>query len=249
MPEAQGGPQARRDRSFGRAPGPVQRIAWSTIRGWCRWKVRRELRLRIEGRRFVPRRGPALIVCHHHHHLYDGCALIAAIRRPVRIVVALDWAQDRRTRLLMEAATRTARWPVILRGERVTDGAGGAYAPEEVRPFVRRGVRDAVALLQAGEVVVIFPEGYPVVDPHDTPKTEREPYLAFREGFALMVERAQRGGAAIPVIPAGLEYGPAIGGKAGVTLRFGQPLRVGERVRRKALARMLAAQVRALSGG
>jgi len=152
----------------------VQRIAWPVIRGWCRWKVRRDLSLRIEGGRFVPRRGPALIVCNHYHHLYDGCALIAAIRRPVRIVVALDWAQDRRTRLLMEAACRAARWPVILRGERVT-AAGGAYAQEEVRSFVRRGlspVAEAGATRWGGNPATpgrhrVQP-GYGGADRHDT---------------------------------------------------------------------------------
>lgn len=226
----------------------MQRIAWPVIRGWCRWKVGRDLRLRIEGRRFVPRRGPALIVCNHYHHLYDGCALIAAIRRPVRIVVALDWAQDRRTRLVMEAACRAARWPTILRGERVTD-AGGAYAQEEVRAFVRRGLSDAVAMLRAGEIVAIFPEGYPVIDPTYTPKTESDPHLPFRAGFALLLRRAQRDGAVIPLLPAGIEYSPDIGGRTGATLRFGEPIRVESRDGREAIARALAARVRALSGG
>jgi len=248
MPEAGGCVRGLFHTPFAEPPGLAQRVAWPVIRGWCRWKVRRDLRMRIAGGRFVPRLGPALIVCNHYHHLYDGCALIAAIRRPVRIVVALDWAPDRRTRLLMETACGAARWPVLLRGERVT-AAGGAYAPGEVRSYVRRGLREAVALLRAGEIVAIFPEGYPAIDPTYTPKTEAYPHLPFREGFALLLERAQRGGAAIPLIPAGIEYSLAARGQSEATLRFGEPIRSEGRVERGALARTLAAQVRALSGG
>jgi len=248
MPDMGDGSFTRGEPGFAQPATPVQRIAWPVIRGWCLWKANRDLRLRLEGGRFVPHRGPALIVCNHYHHLYDGCALIAAIRRPVRIVVALDWAQDRRTRLLMEAACRAARWPVILRGERVTT-TGGAYAQEEVQSFVRRGLSEAVALLRAGEIVAIFPEGYPVVDPTYTPKTESKPHLPFREGFAVLLRRAQRDGAMIPLIPAGIEYSPDVGGRTGVTLRFGEPIRVEEAIGREATARALAARVRALSGG
>lgn len=249
MPDAGTVSRGRRDTPFAGPPTAIQRVAWPVIRGWCRWKVRRDLQLRIEGGRFVPRRGPALIVCNHHHHLYDGCALIAAIRRPVRIVVALDWARGRRTRLLMETACGMARWPVILRGERVGVDTEGAYAAGEVRSYVRQGLRDAVALLQAGEIVVIFPEGYPAIDPTYTPKTEAEPHLPFREGFAMLLGRAQRGGSAIPLIPAGIEYGQEVEDKVGTTLRFGRPIKVEGREGRGALALTLAAQVRALSGG
>ncbi|MDQ3411791.1 MAG: hypothetical protein M3509_06690, partial [Chloroflexota bacterium] len=54
--------------------------------------VSRRLDLTVEGLEQVPRSGPAIIAARHYHHVYDGAVLLATIPRPVRIVVAADWA-------------------------------------------------------------------------------------------------------------------------------------------------------------
>ena len=66
------------------------------------------LRTRASGTENVPALGPALVVARHYHHLYDGLVLFAALPRPFHIVVAIDWAKNRRMRWFME----TINWPL-----------------------------------------------------------------------------------------------------------------------------------------
>jgi len=66
----------------------------------------RRLQLTVEGLEHVPTSGPALIAARHYHHLYDGCALIATLPRPVHILVALDWVDRPIVRRVMERGLR-----------------------------------------------------------------------------------------------------------------------------------------------
>jgi 1-acyl-sn-glycerol-3-phosphate acyltransferase len=77
--------------------------------------------LRVVGLENVPRRGACMIVARHFHHLYDGAALVAAISRPVHVLVALDWVRGRTGRLGMEALCSLAGWPVVLREDPLED--------------------------------------------------------------------------------------------------------------------------------
>ncbi|MBA2285884.1 MAG: 1-acyl-sn-glycerol-3-phosphate acyltransferase, partial [Ktedonobacteraceae bacterium] len=95
-----------------------------------------------------------------------------------------------------------------------------AYAPQEAGRYLRSAIKDAVRLLRAEEVLVVFPEGYPNIDPTYTPKSAEMPFLPFRPGFARLVQMAERGGQAeVAVVPAGLSYIP--GKRWHVALRFG----------------------------
>lgn len=246
---------------------PTRRVADTTIRFWCRRAVRRDLVARVEGAERLPASGPALIVCRHYHHLYDGCMLVAAAPRSLRILVALDWVDGRPLRALMEGACALVRWPVVLRAEReaadtagassLADQSGGpavhehrppALARAEARRYLLRAARLSVSLLRAGEILVIFPEGYPTIDPVYTPKRDDDAYLPFLPGFLRFTELAQRAGSApIPIVPAGLQY--ARGERWRVTLRFGEPLYLDAGVDRAALLAHVEAQVRALSDG
>lgn len=77
----------------------------------------------------------------------------------------------------MTLATRTARWPVVLRDHDLRasgdlDGSqGSALTRLDIQHNQRTALRDAVALLAQDCLLVVFPEGYPNVDPHYTPKT------------------------------------------------------------------------------
>ena len=117
----------------------------------------------VEGLERVPRAGPVLLVARHYHHLLDGAVLVHHLLRPVHIVVGLDWVANARQRRWMERACAWAHYPVILRP--ATTGTRGGYDASEVRRYLRSGLRDAAALLRDGRVVLVFPEGYPVVDP------------------------------------------------------------------------------------
>jgi putative membrane protein len=182
--------------------------------------------VRVEGLENVPPGGPVLIAAHHFHHLLDGAVLVQRLPRPVHIVVALDWTANARQRRWMERACAWARWPVILRP--ATTGSRGGYDAGEVRRYLRSGLRAAAELLREGRVVVVFPEGYPVVDPtasDATPRTrDAGGFLPFASGFRTIVDLALRSGAEdVAIVPLGFRY-DLRGKKLAITARFGNPL-------------------------
>jgi putative membrane protein len=126
----------------------------------------------------------------------------------------------------MERACAWARYPVILRP--ATTGARGGYAASEVRRYLRSGLRDAVALLREGRVVLVFPEGYPVVDPtaSDAAPRARDAggMLPFAPGFRTIADAARRAGARdVAIVPIGLRYEPR-GARWRIAARIGAPL-------------------------
>jgi putative membrane protein len=170
----------------------------------------RRLRTFASGLEHIPAKGPAVIVARHYHHLYDGLALAAAVPRPFHIVVALDWVRNRPTSLLMHALTGKARWPVILRADAVAfaqERGVGLFSSRDVLRYGRRARRLAVDLLSDCRILVIFPEGYPNIDPHYTPKRNPDEWLPFKSGLVNFVGAAEKQSARrIPIIPAGLRY-------------------------------------------
>jgi putative membrane protein len=105
-------------------------------------------------------------------------------------------------------------WPIILRTERVSENSAedfkagrSAYSSGEARRYLRRAVLDSVRLLRNGEVLAVFPEAYPNIDPAFTPKNDKNAFLPFRPGFARLVEMAERDGHThVAIVPAGLTY-------------------------------------------
>ena len=139
---------------------------WGTVgtAAIARWALATQAgAVRIEGLEHIPSTGPVMLVARHFHHLLDGAVLVRHVPRPVHIVVGLDWTEDAKQRAWMERACRAVQWPIVLRA--ATLGERGGYDRSELARYTRSGVRDAVALLRAGRVVVVFPEGYPNVDP------------------------------------------------------------------------------------
>jgi putative membrane protein len=170
-----------------------------------------------------------VLAARHYHHLLDGAVIVRHLGRPVHIVVGLDWAGDTRQRRIMERACAWARYPVILRP--ATAGTAGGYAADEVRRYLRSGLRDATALLRDGRVVLVFPEGYPVVDPTASGATPRardaDGMLPFAAGFRTIAAAAWRAGARdVAIVPVGLRYEPR-GTRWRITARFGAPLAAG----------------------
>ncbi|GAC1323262.1 MAG: hypothetical protein NVS2B16_04050 [Chloroflexota bacterium] len=205
-------------------------VAVRAIRAWSRWFVARHMWVHIEGAEHVPRTGPVVIVSRHFHYAYDGVIYLAILPRVVRILVALDWAPNRSARTFMEFACRLAAWPVILREDRLRLASQTgeprertAYSVEESRRYAHLAFRAAVSLLRAGDLLVVFPEAYPVVDPIVTRRLPAAAFLPFRPGYLRLVQAAQRDGVArVCIVPAGLRY--EMGPKPHVYVRFGPAL-------------------------
>jgi putative membrane protein len=162
------------------------------------------------------------------------------VPRPLHILVALDWVRSRPGRLGMERACRAAAWPVVLR----RDGATAA-TPGEAASALRRATRESLDLLRAGRVLVVFPEGYPNVDPGYTPKPDETAFLPFQPGFVRLASLAAGHGRPVPIVPAGFSY--AGGRRWRVALRFGEPFVVAGRAQEEAIRREVEESVRRLS--
>lgn len=169
----------------------------------------KRLKTVAQGLQHLPPRGPGIIVARHYHHLFDGLAFFAVVERRFHIVVTLDWAQNRRTRWVMSSLNRVARWPMVLREEALANRPPQSrlYSAGDLRRFQLAALRESVKLLQENRLLVIFPEGFPNIDPVFTPKTHADEFLPFKPGFAVIAESAERVmHQAIPIIPTGIRY-------------------------------------------
>jgi 1-acyl-sn-glycerol-3-phosphate acyltransferase len=204
---------------------------------------------------YLPLDGPGLLIVRHYHHLFDGLALFAAIARPLHILASADWVQTKAGRWLLEWLARSARWPLILRSENLLPNTAPTLLPrsrmfsfDDVARYRRRALQESVQLLVEGRLLVVFPEGYPNIDPHFTPKPGPEDSMQFKSGFAVIVSAAEkRLGAAVPLVPAGLNY--TFGDCATAYLRFGNSVYAKDFNRRVDLVRYLECQVTKLSFG
>lgn len=230
----------------------IDRVGWRLLSAMCKGFTARRLRLRVEGVRHLPATGPLLIAARHYHHLYDGCVMLATVPRPLQVLVGLDWVQDRRTRGLMESLCNIGRWPAVLRQDRWSGAEElkanrGNALTEESGHYLRHAMRMTSALMAEGRALLVFPEGYPNIDPFYTPKSGDDDFLPFRLGFAKLVRLAQHGShTRIAVVPAGLEYRRR--SRYEVTLRFGEPVFLERGADVGGFAAAVERQVRHLSG-
>ncbi|MGA7669241.1 MAG: carotenoid biosynthesis protein [Nitrolancea sp.] len=201
---------------------PPRTVSETMMRSGARLIASLKLDLAVEGEANVPSRGPVVLVCRHYHHFYDGVALLAQSPRHLHILVALDWIERRPPRHLMERLCRLAGWPVILRPEVAGRSQRSAYRSTERFAYLRRAAGEVDNLLRSDKALVIFPEGYPTIDPTFTPKQGANEFLPFQSGFLRLIEHAQRDGSIVPIIPVGLAY--ETGDRARLTLRFGSPV-------------------------
>jgi uncharacterized membrane protein/1-acyl-sn-glycerol-3-phosphate acyltransferase len=205
---------------------------WLFMRVASRFILSRKVTIRVEGIERLPASGPTLIAAQHFHWLYDGYVLVRLIPRRMHTIVALDWVRSRWLRYLIELACSLVDWPIVLRSEQFHEHGEDeqwAYTPVEARRYLRQVMLGSVRLLRTGELLLIFPEGYPNIDPHPTPKTDLETILPFRSGFVKLVELAEKDRRTrVAIIPVGFHYIQEAGNHWLITARFGQPLYRGD---------------------
>ena len=222
----------------------IPHMAWRSIRAFCRLAVH-QIDLYVCGLEHVPRKGPVILAARHYHYTYDGIAVYALIPRELRAVAALDWLPPGRLRGLLQTACRAAGWPSVLR-----EPVRGTYDREterERRLLLLQASREAVELLQEGNALLIFPEAYPVVDPHPTLQRADGEMLPFQPGtvrFAVLAARQLS--ASIPVVPVGLRY--TRGRRWRLDLTFGDPLLIGPDSDLDECLATVESEVRRLSG-
>lgn len=223
-------------------------IGKAVVRRGAELLLRRRGSIAVDPPGWEPPAGPAILVCRHYHHLWDGCALTSIVDRPLHILVGLDWIEQKPLRALMEAACHSAGWPSVLREDSLEQpGSKSAYRKEEARSYLRQALRDSLAILDDGGLLVVFAEAYPNVDPGYTPKSSDGEMLDFRAGFARIAVLAERRlERQIPIVPVGFEYQEDA--EAFVTVRPGLPLHTSEFTSTEELIRTVQGRVAELSG-
>ena len=141
---------------------------------------------------------------------------MATVPRQVRVLVGLDWIERPIALRGMQAACRAAGWPVVYRNTSETDRARWL-------PALREAMRQSIQILRDGKLLLVFPEGYPTIDPHPTPKTRDDEILPFQFGFVRIARDAHDSGIPLCTIPLGFHY-EQMDERWRVTMRFGAPM-------------------------
>jgi 1-acyl-sn-glycerol-3-phosphate acyltransferase len=194
----------------------INSAAWRSIRAASKQTVAKDLQITVHGVEHLPPDGPVLLVARHYHHLYDGCAVMATVPRQVRVLVGLDWIERPIALRGMQAACQAAGWPMVYRNTSETDRARWL-------PALREAMRQSIQILRDGKLLLVFPEGYPTIDPHPTPKTRDDEILPFQCGFVRIARDAHDADIPLCTIPLGFHY-DQLDGRWRVTMRFGAPL-------------------------
>ncbi|MFN0070373.1 MAG: 1-acyl-sn-glycerol-3-phosphate acyltransferase [Chloroflexota bacterium] len=224
----------------------LEACAWWSLRAWASFVAWRNVGITVDGLEHIPTYGPVILAARHVHHLYDGCALLSVVPRPLHLMVALDWARSPWQRWLLESATTLARWPGVIRSESFALNPDHQYTVMNQRARLRRAIQESQSLLADGRALLTFPEGYPIVDPWPGPPRNAERLLPFRRGFVHLARRATRECAVpIPIVPVGLRY--ESGSHRHLCLRLGHPEFATETVNENALAALVRQRVDELS--
>jgi 1-acyl-sn-glycerol-3-phosphate acyltransferase len=230
---------------------PVSRMAALATRLGARAFAAGRVAIAVTGLEHIPAAGPVLLVARHYHYVFDGVALLVSIPRPIHMLVTLDWVKNDYARRLLRLATAMVRWPVVLRSDagrtRVTEARGEKLVRAgAVRRHQRSALDDSVALLSEGRVLVVFPEGYPNIDRHYTPKTKPEEVLPFKGGFAAIAATAERRlGSPIAMVPCGFSYTRS--GSWAARLNIGEAVYLEDFGSRQMLVRYMERRVAELS--
>lgn len=204
------------------------------------WGIRTQTaRVNVLGLQNIPATGAVMLVARHFHHLLDGAVLVTRVNRPIHIVVGLDWAATPFVRRWMERVCRAADYPIVLRPP--TLERTGSYRRDELVRYTRAALRATTRLLRAGRVVLVFPEGYPTIDPTGSRKAAPDAWLPFAGGLLTMLDLAEGDAATqVALVPVGFTYARAQ--RWSITARVGPPL---DRAQRSIGA--IEASVKALS--
>jgi putative membrane protein len=202
-------------------------IAQRVIRLGSRLMLRRHAQLEILDAHHIPHDGACLLVARHYHHLLDGCAIYTATDRPLHLLVGLDWTGTGRLRWVMETLCCMSEWPVVLRPDALERENATPERRADARRLLRDATRSTAALLARGEAVLMFPEGFPVIDPHaGVARANPDSLLPFEQGMARLLSIAERRlDHPIPVIPIGFAYQDDGEGRWNITMRCGDAIR------------------------
>ena len=179
----------------------------------------------------LPVQGPVLLASNHPNALVDALVIGCTLRRPVTLTAKATLLENPITRWLLRSVGVV---PLRRASDDASRGAGVPLDPSR-NAAAFSAVLDA---LQAGSVVLLFPEG----------KSHSEPELApIKTGLARMalMARDERQIAALRVIPIGLTFERKWEPRSRVLMHIGTPIRIDDVVPNADQVATLTAQVNA----
>ncbi|MEK7706611.1 MAG: lysophospholipid acyltransferase family protein, partial [Verrucomicrobiota bacterium] len=182
----------------------------ATIGNSARWLVRKALhvyypRIEIEGRERLPAGGAVLFVANHPNSLMDPAVIGFTAQRPMHFFAKAPLFDVPIFGALMHAL-----------------GMVPAYRGQDDKASVRKNLETldlGAKYLARGEAVGIFPEG----KTHD-----REGVEQVRTGAARIAASAVQGGAALTIVPLGLNYERKERIRSSIWVRVGEPIDAGK---------------------
>lgn len=154
----------------------------------------------IVGLENIPMKGPVVIAPRHYHGQYDGPLMMTIIPRRFFVLIGVDWVQKKYEIFLHKTFYPKFGSVTINRPDAPTTSAYPNSTPSTA-------MRSLINMLLLDQAVLIFPEGWPVIDIHYTPRTDRNGIFSIKPGIMFVVDYAQKSkGVRIPIIPIGLNY-------------------------------------------
>jgi 1-acyl-sn-glycerol-3-phosphate acyltransferase len=158
-------------------------------------------RIRVEGQQWLPHAGPVLLAPTHKAR-WDALLLPHAAGRRIT-------GRDCRFMVTLDEMRGLQGW--LLRRL-------GCFAVNQARPSLA-SLRHALELLEAGEQLVVFPEG--------RIRQEGPEPLRLQQGLARLVALAASHGVSVPVLPVGIAYSQTIPRPCDrAALCIGEPMRI-----------------------
>jgi glycerol-3-phosphate O-acyltransferase/dihydroxyacetone phosphate acyltransferase len=193
-------------------------IAYRILRALGRLALRWFYRdVEVVGIEQLPVTGPVLLASNHPNALVDALVITCTLRRPVTLTAKATLLENPITRGLLRLAG-------VVPLRRTADDAARADSAGEVDPARNAGAFTAVLdVLEAGGVVLLFPEG----------KSHSDPNLApLKTGLAriALMAQAQRSIGTLPIVPIGLTFERKWDPRSRVVMSIGTPILLGRDV-------------------
>lgn len=187
-------------------------IAYRILRALGRLALRWFYRdVEVVGIEQLPVTGPVLLASNHPNALVDALVITCTLRRPVTLTAKATLLENPITRGLLRLAG-------VVPLRRTADDAARAGSAGEVDPARNAGAFTAVLdVLEAGGVVLLFPEG----------KSHSDPNLApLKTGLAriALMAQAQRSIGTLPIVPIGLTFERKWDPRSRVVMAIGTPI-------------------------
>lgn len=191
-------------------------IVYRTLRALGRLALRWFYReVEVVGLEHLPDTGPVLLASNHPNALVDALVVGCTLRRPITLTAKATLLENPVTRVLLRAAgvVPLRRASDVLRSGGSADG--GLDPARNADAFAA-----VLDVLEAGGIVLIFPEG----------KSHSDPALApLRTGLARIATMAlvERRLPPIPIVPVGLTFEHKSEPRSRVLMHIGPPIIVG----------------------